>query len=81
MTKVSIILSNGNVFDNIGYRPNKCKHNFGLADKKIDHFRTEFYCLACGEQVGWVEDLTQDPSLFVGGKVRKLTAKEKKELR
>ena len=62
------------------HKPNRCPHHT-LDTKIIDHFRTEYYCVACGEQVGWVESETQSPDLYVSGEVRKLSKEEKEELR
>ena len=60
--------------------PTRCRHNV-IDYNKIDHFRTELYCKRCGEVVGWLEDLAQKADTYITGEVRKLTTKERSDLR
>jgi hypothetical protein len=67
------------VFDNGSPVAGKCPHDV-LDYVKVDHYRTDLICPRCGETVGWLEDLEQDPQLYIAGPVRKLTEEELKEL-
>lgn len=56
-----------------------CNHI--LEPKDVDHFRTDWFCTKCGELIGWTEDLHRSPDTYVTGTPRKLTNREKMDLR